>query len=144
MLDGIIRRAIDPPLNLMGRALAARGISADTLTGLGLVAGLASAAAIVWQLEVPALLLMLAGRLLDGLDGAVARASRRTDLGGFLDIVFDFVFYGAIPLAFALRDPAANAVPACVLLFAFYVNGASFRPLRRLPPSAVSTRRSEA
>ncbi|WP_046865542.1 CDP-alcohol phosphatidyltransferase family protein [Microvirga massiliensis] len=126
MLDGIMRRAIDPPLNLMGRALAARGVSADTLTGLGLVAGLASAVAIIGQAEVLALLLMLSGRLLDGLDGAVARASRHTDLGGFLDIVFDFVFYGAIPLAFALRDPAANAVPACLLLFAFYVNGASF------------------
>ena len=32
----------------------------------------------------------------------------------------------AIPLAFAIRDPAANAVAAAVLLTAFYVNGASF------------------
>ena len=126
MLDGIMRRAIDPPLNVMGQALAARGVQADVLTGLGLVAGLAGAAAIVGRAESLALILMLASRLLDGLDGAVARASRRTDLGGFLDIVFDFAFYGAIPLAFALRDPAANAVPACFLLFAFYVNGASF------------------
>ena len=40
--------------------------------------------------------------------------------------MLDFVTYGAIPLAFALRDPAANALAAAVLLFAFYVNGASF------------------
>jgi phosphatidylglycerophosphate synthase len=65
-------------------------------------------------------------RICDGLDGAVARATRRTDRGGFIDIVFDFAFYGAIPLAFALRDPSQNAVPVAVLLFSFYVNGASF------------------
>jgi phosphatidylglycerophosphate synthase len=60
------------------------------------------------------------------LDGAVAAARQRTDRGGFLDIVCDFVFYGAVVLAFALRDPAANAVPAAVLLFSFYVNAATF------------------
>ena len=55
-----------------------------------------------------------------------ARATAKTDRGGFLDIVFDFVFYGAVPLGFALRDPALFGLPAAVLLFAFYVNGASF------------------
>jgi phosphatidylglycerophosphate synthase len=71
-------------------------------------------------------LLFAVNRLLDGLDGAVARASGRTDRGGFLDIVFDFAIYGAVPLAFALREPDAFAVPAAVLLTSFYVNGASF------------------
>jgi phosphatidylglycerophosphate synthase len=73
-----------------------------------------------------ALALFAMNRLLDGLDGAIARASRRTDRGGFIDIVFDFAIYGAFPLAFALREPDAFAVPAAVLLFSFYVNGASF------------------
>jgi phosphatidylglycerophosphate synthase len=136
MLDGLMRRLIDPPLDRVGRALAARHVSADLLTFLGLLAGLASAAAIIGRADGAALILMLAGRILDGLDGAVARASRRTDRGGFIDIVFDFAFYGAIPLAFALRDPAAYAVPAAVLLFAFYVNGASF-----LAFSAVAAKR---
>ena len=77
------------------------------------------------RLDLMALVLFIANRVLDGLDGAVARASVRTDRGGFLDIVLDFAVYGAVPLAFALRDPAQNAVPAAVLLFAFYVNGAS-------------------
>jgi phosphatidylglycerophosphate synthase len=126
MLDGLVRRIIDPPLDGAGRWLVRAGVSADLLTGLGLAAGLAAAAAVVFRADAAALALLLASRLLDGLDGAAARASRGTDRGGFLDIVFDFAFYGAIPLAFALRDPAANAVPAAVLLFAFYVNGASF------------------
>ena len=73
-----------------------------------------------------ALALVPLSRLADGLDGAVARARRPTDFGGLLDIVCDFVFYGAVPLAFAWRDPAATACAAAFLLFTFYVNGASF------------------
>jgi phosphatidylglycerophosphate synthase len=72
------------------------------------------------------LVLVLVSRLADGLDGAVARASRRTDFGGFLDITADFVFYAAVPLAFVLHDPAANGAAGAALLAAFYVNGASF------------------
>ena len=65
-------------------------------------------------------------RLGDGLDGAVARINGRTDLGGYLDIVLDFVFYGAIPLGFVINDPPANGLAGAALLFAFYANGASF------------------
>ena len=126
MLDGLMRRLIDPPLIWAGRRLANRGVQADWVTLAGLAVGLASALAIVAAADPLALVLLLLSRLLDGLDGAVAGASRRTDRGGFIDIIFDFVFYGAIPLAFALRDPAANALAAAVLLFSFYVNGASF------------------
>lgn len=126
MLDGLARRLIDPPLARAGRTLAGLGVPADGLTAAGLALGLGSAAAVALRADLLALVLLVVSRLLDGLDGAVARASRRTDRGGFLDIVFDFAVYGAVPLAFAIRDPAANALPACALLFAFYVNGASF------------------
>jgi phosphatidylglycerophosphate synthase len=126
MLDGIMRRMIDPALDRLGSILAARGVSADILTFAGLGTGLLAAAAIVGRADAAALLMLLVSRGLDGLDGAVARASRLTDRGGFIDIVFDFAFYGAIPLAFAFRDPGTNAIPAAVLLFSFYVNGASF------------------
>jgi phosphatidylglycerophosphate synthase len=125
MLDGIMRRVIDPPLDRIGSALARRGITADAMTFMALFAGLAAASAIAGRAEAVALVLLLVSRLFDGLDGAVARASRRTDRGGFIDIVFDFAFYGAIPLAFAIREPA-HALPAAVLLFSFYFNGSSF------------------
>jgi phosphatidylglycerophosphate synthase len=126
MLDGIVRRMIDPALDRVGSILAARGVSADVLTFAGLGTGLLAAAAIVGRADAAALVLLLVSRGLDGLDGAVARASRLTDRGGFIDIVFDFAFYGAIPLAFAFREPGTNAIPAAMLLFSFYVNGASF------------------
>jgi len=126
MLDGLARRLLDPALDRAGRALAARGVHADALTFAGLACGLGAALAVALAADGVALAAFAVNRLLDGLDGAVARATTRTDRGGFLDIVLDFVTYGAIPLAFALRDPAANALAAAVLLFAFYVNGASF------------------
>jgi phosphatidylglycerophosphate synthase len=126
MLDGWMRRRIDPSMDRLGQGLARAGISADAVTLAGLVPGLAAALMIALQLDGVALVLFGLNRFLDGLDGAIARSTRRTDRGGFLDIVFDFVIYGAIPLAFALRDPGAFALPAAALLFSFYVNGASF------------------
>lgn len=126
MLDRFMRRLLAPMLDRAGRSLAARGVGADALTFAGLAAGLAACLCLALRLDALALLLLISNRLLDGLDGAVARATQPTDRGGFLDIVFDFAVYGGVPLAFALRDPALNAVPAAVLLFAFYVNGASF------------------
>ncbi|MGP9822622.1 CDP-alcohol phosphatidyltransferase family protein [Salinarimonas sp. NSM] len=126
MLDGVMRRLIDPPLDRAGAILARAGVGADAITTAGLAFGLACAAAIAASADTVALAMLALSRLCDGLDGAVARASAKTDRGGFLDIVFDFVFYGAVPLGFALRDPAAFGLPAAVILFAFYVNGASF------------------
>jgi phosphatidylglycerophosphate synthase len=126
MLDGWARRIIDPPLERVGRLLAGRGASADAVTMLGLAAGLAAALSIVLRYDLAALSLFGVNRVLDGLDGAVARASRLSDRGGFLDIVADFAVYGAVPLAFALREPGAFALPAAVLLLSFHVNGASF------------------
>ncbi len=49
-----------------------------------------------------------------------------TDRGAFLDITLDFLFYASVPLAFAITDPAANALPAAVLLAAFIGTGSSF------------------
>ncbi|MCF2871573.1 CDP-alcohol phosphatidyltransferase family protein [Octadecabacter sp. G9-8] len=126
MLDAAARKLIDPPLNAVGRTLAARGVTADgvTLTGLGL--GLFAALLIAVGLPVLALVPLLASRIADGLDGAVARASRKTDFGGYLDIACDFLFYGAIPFAFVVMDPAANAIAGAFLLTSFYFNGTSF------------------
>ena len=127
MLDGLMRRLIDPSLNRAGHWLAARGASADAITLAGLASGLVAAGLIAvgwpaWWALVP----LLAGRLFDGLDGAVARATQRTDFGGYLDICADFLFYGAVPLAFVLSDPAGNGAAGAFLLTSFYFNGTSF------------------
>lgn len=136
MLDGAAHRLIDPWLSRAGKRLARRGVTADQVTVAAFALGMAAAAAAAFQLYVLALVLIVASRIGDGLDGAVARASRTSDFGGFLDIVLDFVFYGAIPLAFVIADPQANALAGAALIFSFYVNGASF-----LAFSSVAARR---
>lgn len=126
MLDGMARRWIDPAMTRAGRALASAGVTADGMTLAAFAVGLAAAAAIAAGWFLTGLFLIVVSRIGDGLDGAVARATRATDFGGYLDIVLDFAFYAAIPLGFVIADPAANAVAGAVLLCAFYVNGASF------------------
>lgn len=126
MLDGWFRARLDPVLGAAGERLARAGISANAVTYAAFAAGLAGAAAIAGQRFGLGLVLILLSRLGDGLDGAVARARGRTDLGGYLDIVLDFAFYGLVPLAFVIADLEANAIAGATLIAAFYANGASF------------------
>ena len=126
MLDRFARRLIDPPLNAAGRAIAQRGYSADHVTLIGLCLGLFSALLISLGWSLLALIPLLASRIADGLDGAVARATRKTDFGGYFDIAADFLFYGAIPAAFVFADPLMNGAAGAFLLASFYFNGTSF------------------
>jgi phosphatidylglycerophosphate synthase len=125
MFDAKLRPLIDPPLNRLGSALARRGVTANAITFLGLALGLAGAAAISVGYFGAGLGLILANRLLDGLDGAVARANGPTVLGGYFDIVADFAFYVSVPLGFGLVDPA-NTQAALVLVASFVLTGVSF------------------
>ena len=126
MLDRTIQSAIKPVLNRAAQGLVRLGIGADAVTVTGFVIGMAAAVAIAFQAYLLGLGLLLISRLMDGLDGAVARATQPTDRGGFLDITLDFLFYASIPLAFAIAHPAQNALPAAVLLAAFIGTGSSF------------------
>ncbi len=125
MLDAKLRPLIDPPLNAVGRALVGVGVTANMLTFAGLALGLGGAVAIglgeVWL----GLALIIANRVLDGLDGAVARATAPTDLGGYFDIVADFAFYVSVPLGFGVMA-AENPLPALVLVASFVLTGVSF------------------
>lgn len=126
MLDRYARTLIDPPLNTAGRIIASRGISANDVTLIGLALGLLAAVCIACGVGLVGLVLLLSSRIADGLDGAVARATRKTDFGGYLDIAADFLFYGAIPAAFVFLDPATNGAAGAFLLTSFYFNGTSF------------------
>ena len=125
MLDRIVRPWIDPPLDRAGRLLAAAGVSANAVTLGGFAVGLAAIPAIGTGHYLAGLGLLLANRLSDGLDGAVARVRGPTDLGGYLDIVCDFILYSGWAFAFALADPA-HAIPAAFLMLSFMGTGASF------------------
>lgn len=126
MLDRFLRPLIDPPLNRLGQRLARTGVGANAVTLAGLALALLAGLAIALGWFGAALALVLASRLADGLDGAVARATQPGDFGGLLDIVADFVFYAAIPLGFVVADAGANGLAGAMLLASFYVNAASF------------------
>jgi phosphatidylglycerophosphate synthase len=126
MLDRTLIAVLRPALDAGARALVRMGVGADAVTLAGFAIGIAAAVAIGFGAYGWGLALLLASRLADGLDGAVARRTHTTDRGAFLDITLDFLFYASIPLAFALADPVRNALPAGVLLAAFIGTGSSF------------------
>ena len=126
MLDRAAIAVLKPLLDAGAHVLVRRGIGADAVTLAGFGIGIAAALAIAFGAFGWGLSLLLASRLADGLDGAVARLTHTTDRGAFLDITLDFLFYASVPLAFALADPAAHALPAVVLLAAFIGTGSSF------------------
>lgn len=106
--------------------LAHRGLRADQLSLAGFAAGIGAFVALCFGAWLAALALILANRLLDGLDGAVARIEGPTDRGAYLDIALDMVFYALIPLGFAVQAPEAHALPAAVLITSFVGTGSSF------------------
>ncbi|MEM1052235.1 MAG: CDP-alcohol phosphatidyltransferase family protein [Pseudomonadota bacterium] len=125
MFDAKLRPLIDPPLNSVGRLLASAGIGANMLTFTGLAIGLGGATAIALGHLWVGLALIIANRLADGLDGAVARASTPTALGGYFDIVADFAFYVSVPVGFGILA-SENTLAALVLVASFVLTGVSF------------------
>lgn len=126
MLDARMRPWVAPPLERIAARLTAAGVGADSVTLAGFAMGVAAMVAIALQAYPAGLALLLLNRFCDGLDGAVARRVGVTDRGGFLDIVLDFIVYSGIVFAFAVADPAANALAAAFLIFAFVGTGSSF------------------
>lgn len=141
MLDAPLRRILEPALDALARPLADIGVSANLVTLAGFGIGLLAVPLLAIEAYAAALIAILLSRLLDGLDGALARRVGTTDFGGFLDIVCDFVFYAAVPAGFALARPADNALAALFLIVSFTGTGASFLAYaalaakRKLPPS---------
>jgi phosphatidylglycerophosphate synthase len=125
LFDTRLRQLIDPALNRMGAWIARSGIGANaiTLTGAALVVPLFYA--LLAQSWMLALALLLANRLFDGLDGAVARIRGPSAWGGYLDSLCDYVFYIAVPLGFAFAAPA-NELSALILVASFTLTAVSF------------------
>jgi phosphatidylglycerophosphate synthase len=126
MFDSTLRPAKDRLLAPLARTPIGR-LPPVAISGVGLAFSVAAAVA-AWQ-SIPALAvtLWLFGRLADGLDGVVARASgQSSDVGGLLDFVFDTIGYAAIPLGLAFGiDDRGTWIATAVLLATFYLNAVS-------------------
>ena len=142
MLDRLTRSLKDLLTAPIARRIP-RSIHANTITLSSLPCGVASAVAAAMRLWWIGLALFVLNRLLDGLDGLVARTrGRQTELGGYLDLCVDFVTYATVPVGVAIGAYGWNAPqwPLILLLIAFYLNGASWMLLsiiidRRAHPS---------
>jgi len=126
MFDRALNSALQRPLQRLAGKLIAVGLRADQLTWGGFLLGLSAIPLIALGHSQWAIVSILLNRLADGLDGAMARQAQPTDRGAFLDISLDFLFYAAIPLAFALADPAHNGLPSAVLIYSFIGTGCTF------------------
>ncbi|MDD2857166.1 MAG: CDP-alcohol phosphatidyltransferase family protein [Candidatus Nanopelagicales bacterium] len=131
MLDTVARRAMRTPVDRLAAVVDRSAVTPNRLTLLGLVLGVSaavSAAGAHWWL---ALVLWLASRVADGLDGALARR-RATEAppqaaGGFLDITADFIVYGAFVIGVGVGVGSGQSLlPFMFVLLGYYVNGSAF------------------
>lgn len=125
MFDDRFRRVLDTPLDRIAGRLARWGWNANAVTIAGFLLGCGACGALAFREDRLALMLIVWNRIADGLDGALARRLGPTELGGYLDIVLDFLFYAGVPFAFAVGRPEF-ALPACFLLLSFVGTGTSF------------------
>jgi phosphatidylglycerophosphate synthase len=119
MLDRPLRARLAPGLDHGAVRLQAVGCTPTALTALALLAGLGACVAAATGTWAAALVLWLLNRLLDGLDGPLARRRGATELGGLLDFVADFVIYSGFVVGVAIADRGARV--ACVVLLATYL-----------------------
>ena len=126
MLDATLRPLIDRPLNWAAEKIDLPWISPNSITWLGFAVGFAACIGIIVESYLVALAFLIVNRLCDGLDGALARRRGATDLGGYLDIVLDFIFYSAFPFAFVIASPETNGLTGAFLIFSFIGTGGSF------------------
>jgi len=122
VFDILLRAIKDRLLEPLARLLGPR-VAPNAVTLLACLVGLACAAAAWQQSYGVALALWAANRLLDGLDGTLARVhERQTDFGGYLDILLDFVVYAAVPTGLAFGRPTVAVLGACtVILYTLFL-----------------------
>ncbi|MFN3237118.1 MAG: CDP-alcohol phosphatidyltransferase family protein [Pseudomonadales bacterium] len=125
MLDSTLRPIIDPLLNKAATTVAKTTLSANQVTVAGFLVGLTCLPAIALEQYTLGLVLLLCNRVLDGLDGALARLRGSTDLGAYLDIVLDFIVYSAVVFGFCLAQPTV-ALYGAFLIFSFVGSGTAF------------------
>ena len=132
MVDKILRGPKRRVLEPLAKRL--NGVSPTALTAIGLGAGLLCAAAALSGQSGLALLFWITNRLLDGLDGELARVfDRQTDLGGYFDIMADLVVYAAVPIGLGYGYGGPGVLTAlAVLLSSYYVNAGSWMYLSSL------------
>lgn len=133
MQDAYLRRQKDRLLTPMAGQMFA-GIHPNMVSMVALIIGLGSVAAIMMQLYWIGLVLWAINRIMDGLDGVIARVHhKQSDFGGFLDLFLDFIIYLTVPIAFIWAMPTTvNLWAGIALLGSYVMNSISWTTLAAL------------
>lgn len=126
MFDAPLRQFKDR----VGAPLARRlsRVTPTSISLIGLVIALLAAWSAYRQMYFAAFALWILNRVLDGLDGLLARLhNKQSDFGGYVDILTDFVAYAALPIGLVAGSPSSERYLALAFLLAsFYINTASW------------------
>lgn len=126
MIDHIIIGTLRKPLACCARFVQRVGLGPNAITFAGLGLGFLAFFCIWKHFYILGLVYILLNRLCDGVDGELARLTKKSDQGAYLDTVCDFIFYALIVLAFGMADPFANGLAAAILLTGFMGTASSF------------------
>ena len=126
MFDTSLRRFKDQVGTPLAKHMSR--VSPTLISMLGLAIGLFATYMAFRGQYLWALGLWILNRVLDGLDGLIARLhDKQSDFGGYVDILTDFIIYAALPIGLVAGSPSNERYLALAfLLAAFYVNSASW------------------
>lgn len=117
MIDEPFRARVLPVVHPLALALARAGVKPNHVTMAAFVLAVAAAILVGAGRDLAALIVWIASRVGDGLDGALARVTgQSTPFGGYLDITLDTAAYSVMVLGFAVHHPQFAAGWAAVLV----------------------------
>ena len=141
MLDRQIQKYTQKPLQYVAK-LFLKFISPNQMTLIGFSFGVLMCLSIIIDQYLIAIIFLFLNRLSDGLDGAMARLQTPTPLGGYLDIVLDFLIYGGFVLSFGITEEN-NTFLSMILLFCYIGTGSTFLAKAAILPSLTNQNLNE-
>ena len=141
MFDRQIQKYTQRPLQYIAK-LFLKFISPNQMTLIGFSFGILMCLTIIIDQYLIAIIFLFLNRLSDGLDGAMARLQTPTPLGGYLDIVLDFLIYGGFVLSFGITEQN-NTFLSMILLFCYIGTGSTFLAKAAILPSLTNQNLNE-
>ena len=141
MFDRQIQKYTQKPLQYVAKLLL-KFISPNSMTFIGFIFGVLMCISIISDQYLVAIIFLFLNRLSDGLDGVMARLQTPTPLGGYLDIVLDFLIYGGFVLSFGITEQN-NTFLSMVLLFCYIGTGSTFLAKAAILPSLTNQKLNE-
>ena len=141
MFDREIQKYTQKPLQYIAK-LFLKFITPNHMTLIGFSFGVVMCLSIIIDQYLIAIIFLFLNRLADGLDGTMARLQTPTPLGGYLDIVLDFLIYSGFVLSFGVTEQN-NTLTSMILLFCYIGTGSTFLAKAAILPSLTNQNLNE-